>query len=385
VIHTTKTSSLAVLLALGLGACGGSEDKDKKADGKDAKTVAKADDAKADDAKADDAKADDAKADDAKADDAGKGDAAGAAGRDELVGYVPDGANILASTDFKSLFASGLGQYYKVALSQLEGDSKEFMNAAVECKVGPDSWSAAAMGFDTNNQESVVVAFQAGGIGKKETLECLAEKAKAAGAEQKWTMGETNGKPSVEIGEGDNKGKVMSVNDDVVVLAGGTFIDSTAKLLAGEGSAAAEGSLKEPLAGVDRSKTIYFVGMAPPELAQGPMAGLSHGSATVEVSSGLAIGVRMDFADADKAKAAADQINQQVNQFKPMAASMVPQPVIDSLKIEAKDKTITGSVKATEEELKQIQEKVGQAMGGMPGGPGGAPPTGAVPPQAPPQ
>lgn len=378
--------TLTLCTAVALGACGGSKDEAKPADAKDAKAAAKTDakaDTKDDSKGGADADAKAADASDAEKPAAKEAAPGGGGDGSDLLAYVPDGANLIASTDFKAFFASGLGQYYKLALSQLEGESADVLNAAVACKVGPETWTAAVIGADTNKQDASVFAFQGTGLGKKETLECLAEKAKAAGANEDWKVGETNGKTSVDIGEG--KGKAFSVNDDLVVLAGKDFIDPVTKLLAGEGSAATAGSLKEPLATVDRSKTIFIAGVAPADMPPGPMTGLSHGSATIDVSAGLALAMRMDFQDAEKAKAASDMFQQQVDQLKPMAGAFAPPSVMESFTIKAEDKTVTGSIKATDDELKQIQEKVAATMGGAMGGaPGGAPPAaGAAPQQAP--
>jgi hypothetical protein len=55
----------------------------------------------------------------------------------------------------------------------------------------------------------------------------------------------------------------------------------------------------------------------------------------------------------------------------------VPQPIVDSVKIEAKDTTVSIQASATEEDLKKVSELAKGAMGGA--GAGGAPPPAPVP------
>jgi hypothetical protein len=375
---TNKLKTCSVLFAtLALGACGGDKDP-KSADGKDAKAAAGKEDAKA----AEKVPAEEGDAASAEKDDAASAEApddgnAGGGGAD-LVEYIPKGANVVAATDIKAFFASSLGAYYKLALSQLQGESAETMNAAVACDVGPETWTSAALGADTTNPDASIFAFEGTGLGEKETLECLANKAKEAGAEESWTVGETDGTVTVDVGDG--KARIYAVNDDLVVVASSAFIEPAGQLIAGEGAKAIDDVLKEPMAGVDRSKTIFIAGIAPPDLASGPMAGLAHGSATIDVTSGLAIGVRMDFAEPGQAASASKQFQQQLDQFKPVAQNFVPKPVLDSLSIESKEKTVTATIKANEAELEQLQQKLQQTMGASMAGAGAAPtPPGSTP------
>lgn len=356
----TTTLALTFVTA---SACGDKEQpKDAKAKAADAgKDVAKADKGadKGADKKGPDEIADKEPAADGGAD----GDAeptAAAAG--DLVGMVPEQAKMMVIVDLAGLVGSALFEQQGKAL-----ESSPFgknIIAARACNLGPETWRQLVVGTDTADDYSMVVAMAATGIGKKENIECIAAKYKEEDPKADWKIEDSDGKVVVTLDGGD--GTAWAVDDDTLVMAGKSWNAAVQDRIAGKGQAAATSSLKDAVALAGNDGHIRFVGLATADMAQDPIEGATHFGGSLDLADGLALSAAVAFADAATAKTRSDALNAQFQGLKAMAAGLkIPQGVVDSVKIEAKDTAVAVTVKASTEDLAALGQA---ALAGMMGG-----------------
>ncbi len=298
--------------------------------------------------------------------------AAGATVSDAMK-YIPDGANLLIGMDAAKIAASGMMKDNQDMLKQ--GEAGEMIEAADACKVGMTTWKYAVVGGNTDKDKEVVVVVSATGVGKKETLECIGTKVKEKNPEEKFEIGEEDGR--VVVTGGEDGQKLYAVSEDVIALVGADSQEAFKGLLGGTGKTAVDGSLKDVLAAVDQSKHLYFGMVATAEMQEGPTAGLKHVTGSLDLSAGLAIAASGEFSDAAKATELSDMANKQFGEMKGMAGMFgIPAGVVDSVKIEAKGAAVSVSASASEADMKAIGESMKKQLGG---GPGGAPGGGAAP------
>lgn len=295
--------------------------------------------------------------------------AAGATVADALK-YIPDGANLLIGLDAAKVAGSAMMKDNQDMLKQ--GEAGEMIEAADACKVGMATWKYAVVGGNTDKNKEIVIVVSATGVGKKDTLDCIGKKVKEKKPEEKFEVGEEDGR--VVVTGGDDGEKIYSVSDDVIALVGADSQEAFKGLLGGKGKTALDGSLKDVFSSVDQSKHIYFGMVATADMQEGPTAGLKHLTGTVDLSAGLAVAASGEFADAAKATELAGMANKQFGEMKGMAGMFgIPAAVVESVKIEAKGAAVSMSASASADDMKKISETMKKQLGGGPGGaPGGA-------------
>lgn len=277
---------------------------------------------------------------------------------------IPDAATVIGGANIQAMMKSPLYDGNKEMLEK--GEQKEMMDAAKECNLGPDTWKSVVFGVDPEGgEDKVAVVFVATGLGKKENLECIANKAKEKNdGKEPWTMEEKDGKLVLTIDDGDATGYV--VNDDTLAVAGNDWAGAVKELVDGKGKPAIENSLKDVLGRTDMSKAVWAAGVVPASMATGPADGMKDGAMWVDMSSGLEISASIGVKDADTATSKAEEFQKQYDQAKGMAGAFgIPSAVTDSVKIEAKDAAINVSAKASKEDLEKINEALKKSLGGM--------------------
>lgn len=288
----------------------------------------------------------------------GGGGAAGDAAK-----LIPDAAKVVGGVNIESAMKSPLYTDNKDMLEK--GDQKDAMEAAKACNLGPDTWKSVVMGADPEGgEDKMAFVITATGLGKKENLECISGKIKEKNdGKEPWTMEEKDGKLVLTIDEGKATGYV--VNDNTLAVAGKDWAGAVKELVDGKGKPAIENSLKDVVGRTDMSKTVWAAGVIPASMAAGPADGMTNGAMWVDMGSGLELMASIGVKDADTATKKAEELNKQFEGVKGMAGPMgVPQGVIDSVKIEAKDAALNVSAKATADDLKKINEAVKKAIGG---------------------
>lgn len=343
----------AVMCALLLvPACKDEKSEDKKADAKADGGAAKDDSKKAeggDDAKAAQAEGDDG--DGAPAADDG-GDASAAVDV-KPVKLVPEAASVIGGLDLAAIVA---GPSWEKTSQSFDADAKTAIEVATKCKVGPKTWKAAVIGADPTT-ESVVMALSATGIGKKETLDCIHAEVKAKNGSDPWTASE-DGKT---LDMGDGAGHVVS--DDLMVFASTAWGDSVKELVKGEGHAAADGALKSLIDRTDSGKHVWFAGRIPSDLSA--MAAMAIGTSAKDVSGWIDLSAGLELSvmvGVDDAAAAKSTLEGQWNEAKAGAAGVVPQSVVDSVKIGSKDDALTLEAKASAADLDAMSKSLGSMI-----------------------
>lgn len=337
-----------------LPACKDDKSEDEKTDAKAEGGGAKDDSKKAEgggDAKAAEEGDGGAAADDG-GDGADRGDASAAADVTP-VKLVPEAASIIGGLDLAAIVA---GPSWEKTSQSFDADAKTAIEVATKCKVGPKTWKVAVVGADPTT-DAVVMALSATGIGKKETLDCIHAEVKAKNGSDPWTASE-DGKT---LDMGDGAGHVVS--DDLMVFASTAWGDSVKELIKGEGHAAADGALKSLIDRTDSAKHVWFAGRIPPDLSA--MAAMAIGTSAkdvsgwIDLSAGLELSVMVGVDDAATAKST---LEGQWNEAKAAAAGVVPQSVVDSVKIGSKDDAVTLEAKASAADLDAMSKSLGSMI-----------------------
>ncbi len=286
----------------------------------------------------------------------------GAAG--DAAKLIPDAATVMGGVDFQGMMKSPLYEGNKKMLE--EGDQKEAMDAAKACNLGPDTWKSVVFGADPEGgDKKMAFVVTATGLGKKENLECIAGKIKEKNdGEEPWTMEEKDGKLVLTIDGGEATGYV--VNDNTLAVAGSDWAGAVKELVDGKGKPAIDNSLKDVLGRTDMGKTVWAAGVIPASMAAGPADGMKDGAMWMDMSSGLELMASVGVKDADTATAKAKEFTTQFDAVKGMAGTVgIPEAVVNSVKIEAKDASLNVSAKASKDDLEKINEAVKKSLGGM--------------------
>jgi hypothetical protein len=298
---------------------------------------------------------------------------------------VPSQASVLAAVDVKGLMSSKL---YSDNRDQLEtGEAKEMIEALKACNVDQTSLERLTVGADPAS-EGVVVVVSGKGLGKADTLTCVAGKVKEKSGKDPWTLEEKDGAKTLNIGEGEAVGYLVS--DDLVAVASANWAGAVKELIDGKGAAAVDGNLKALVGRAPKDKPLWFAGLMPADAAAGlkgtPGENVKDFSGGLDLANGLAFALAAGVGTPESATALKDELQKQFDQFKGLAvAGGVPQPVIDSVKIAAEADAVTLAAALTHADIDALKQKLGGMIPGMGGGPlgaGGPPP--AMPMDPPP-
>ena len=267
---------------------------------------------------------------------------------------IPDAATMVAGVDVKALLGTKLYTDNKALIEQ--GESKEMLDAATACNLGTDKWKNIVIGFDmTKNQGAAVI--NADGIGKEENLTCINGKVKEKQGKEPFKIEDKDGKKVLTMEDG-SVGYI--INEGTLVVASKDWAAPVKDLIDGKGKSVFDGSLKDVIGRTDTGKHVWFAGTLPADAVKGsPAEGAKDVAGSLDLSGGVAVAASVGFGSADDATKKKDELQKQFDQFKGMAGGMgVPQGVVDSVKIDASGNAVTVAAKASEDDLKKIQEGV---------------------------
>ncbi|MBC8071541.1 MAG: hypothetical protein IAG13_24650 [Deltaproteobacteria bacterium] len=271
---------------------------------------------------------------------------------------IPDAATMVGGIDFKALVGSKAYADNKAMLEQ--GEYKEFVDAATACNLGTDKWKNVVFGADTSKQQFAAV-INADGIGKEENLTCINGKIKEKSGKDSFKIEDKDGKKQLTMDDG---GVGYIVNEGTLAVASKDWAAPVKELVDGKGKSVFDGALKDVIARADSGKHIWVAGTLPADMLKGsPAEGAKDAAASLDLSGGIAVNASVAFASAEEATKKKDELQKQFDGFKGMAGGMgVPQTVVDSVKIDASGSTVTFAAKATDEDVKKIQEGVTKSM-----------------------
>lgn len=285
----------------------------------------------------------------------------GTGGAADAAKLIPDGAQMIAGINVKALMTSKLYTDNK-EMFEKEEEAKEALAAMKECNLDPEKLDSAVIGGD--DKEHFVAVITGEGIGVEANLQCMGDKIKEKTGEDAWTIEDKDGKKVLNIDGGEAFGHLVS--DKMLAVADKEWDAKLLELLDGKGTAAVDGSLKDFYAKAPKDKHIWFAAQTPADAASdlGPAGEAKGAWGGIDLSSGLALEVGAAFENAEKATAVAGEAQKGFDEAKGMAGMIgIPQTVVDTVKIEAKDADLNVSASATQEELDQISSTLKQMAG----------------------
>lgn len=277
--------------------------------------------------------------------------------------FIPEAATVVGGVDLAALQST---QSWKDNKAMVESQGKEALDAMSACNLGLEKWKSVTFGVDPAGGDGKMAAvIVADGLGKKENLDCAAGKIKEKDGKDPWTAEEDGKVLKLEKGQ-----VIYVVDDNTLAVAGKDWAESVKSLTKGEGKSAFDGALKDVIGRTDTGKHVWFAGKLPEDaagMASGQLGATPQDVAGwLDLSGGVELWVAVGLASGDEATKAKESVEKQFEGMKAMAGQFgVPQPVVDSVKFDTKDTAVTVTAKASDAELKTIQEKV---MGGMMGG-----------------
>lgn len=279
--------------------------------------------------------------------------------------FIPEAATVVGGIDLAGVQGT---QSWKDNKAMVESQGKEVLDAMSGCNLGLDKWKSVTFGMDAaGGDEKFAAVVVADGLGKKENLDCAAGKMKEKnGGKDPWTA-EDEGK-TLKM---ENGGVAYVVDDNTVVVAGKAWAEDVKKLTKGEGKNAFDGPLKDVIGRTDTGKHVWFAGKLPDDAKGaakmlGDVGEPQDVAGWLDMSGGIELWVAIGFKSGDEATKAKEAGEKQFEAFKGMAGQFgVPQGVVDSVKFDTKDTAATVTAKASDADLKTLQEKMGGMMGGM--------------------
>jgi len=287
-------------------------------------------------------------------------------GAGDAAKLIPEAATIVGGVNLAAIQGT---QGWKDNKAMLESQGKEALDAMTACNLGIDKWKSVTVGVDPSAaEEKMAAVIVADGLGKKENLDCAAGKIKeqSGGEKDPWTA-EEDGK----VLKMENGVVAYVVDDNTIAVAGKAWAEDVKKLTKGEGKSAFDGSLKDVIGRTDTGKHVWFAGMIPESAkgmakSAGDIGDPKDVAGWLDLGSGMEIFVALGLASSDEATKAKETFSTQFEDMKGMAGQFgVPQGVVDSVKFDTKDTAVTVSAKASPEDMKVIETKLKENLGGM--------------------
>ena len=313
-----------------------------------------------------------------------KGGASAAGGK-----LIPEQATIMGGIDVAGLMKT---KHYTDNKGMLEKQREwtEMSAAAKACNLDPEKALSSIL-FGTDGKANFAAVITGEGLGDEKNLTCIADKAKEKnGGKTPFTIADDGGKKVLRMDGGDGTGFI--VDGKTVLFVSKSWEGAVKELMDGKGKAAIDGPNKAVFARADQSKHIWAAGLIPAEaagMAKGMGAEPKDFSISLDLADGMAFAAAVGLASADQATALKKKADEGLAMVKGIAPMMgIPAKALETLKIDAKDATISVSASMSHDDVKQLQDKAGAAMmglGGMGGGmaPPMEPPVEAAPPTPP--
>jgi hypothetical protein len=309
---------------------------------------------------------------------------------------IPEQATIMGGIDIAGLMKT---KHYTDNKGMLESQREwtEMSAAAKACNLDPEKALGSIL-FGTDGKANFAAVITGEGLGDEKNLTCIADKAKEKnGGKTPFTIADDGGKKVLRMDGGDGTGFIVDAK--TVIFVSKSWEGAVKELMDGKGKPAIDGPNKAVFARADQSKHIWAAGLIPAEaagMAKGMGAEPKDFSISLDLADGMSFQAALGLASADQATALKKKADEGLAMVKGLAPMMgIPAKALETLKIDTKDNQISVSASMSNDDVKQLQEKAGAAMGGMMGGMGGmgggkappmemdAPPAEAVPPTPP--
>ena len=269
----------------------------------------------------------------------------GPASRVEL---LPSEATAVVAVDLASLTASELYRDNQAALHQ--GETKQFVDAAISCNLGPERWRRATLGFrSTANEFAVVVTAE----GLAQNLACVRDALARQDGAKPWLRVEGSKHERYDFADG-SAGWVL--DECTFVVASQTWVTPVEQLLDGGGKSVLGTPLEPVIRRAVVGRPIWFAGFLPPLLVSGVAVDREvEASGSIDLSAGIAVSTALGFADPGFASTKAATFRDSFASARAgLTAIGIPQSVLDRVKIVAHGPTVAIDASANHEELATI-------------------------------
>jgi len=246
----------------------------------------------------------------------------------------------------------------------LAAEAADVLGAMKECGVPLSKVDGIIFGF--SEDEDVVLAAKAKGLGDPSTLDCLAKKIEKASGESPWSRVTHGCSTTLKITDGESKGFV--VGRDIVVFASKSLETSVERRVQGNGKSALDGRLSWVRREVDTSTSAWMAVNLSPTMAAGmssSMAGVTRVGLDIDASKGLGLSMGAGFGRASQAKAAAKELESQIGQVKAMLPLVgLPSTVGDSIAISSKGNFLRLGMFLAPSDVDALRKAIEGATGG---------------------
>ncbi|MBA3550515.1 MAG: hypothetical protein H0T76_28910, partial [Nannocystis sp.] len=290
---------------------------------------------------------------------------------------IPADAALLAHVDLKRLTSSPLWAANR-SLLDADPEVKKQLESLAACNMAFDGLRTLDIGVAPDGMNFAVIATGTG-IGKPENLRCLHDRP----GDKDWTIDAAGpgGRPRLVADNGEAFGH--PVDDDTISFVSKGWDPAVLGLLTGKGTSVRDGMLKDVLAQADQSKSVWFAGNLPPQLAamataapgMQSLSGLKTIAGSLDLSTGLGLVLAFGMEDPDRARATLAELQKQFAGVKPAASMLgIPSTAVDKVSFATKDAAVTMAASLTMDEINAMT----QAMRGAT--PERSGPLGTVPP-----
>lgn len=223
-----------------------------------------------------------------------------------------------------------------------------------------------AFGFD--DAEHVVLAAHAKGLGTEATWRCLQTESVARGRSFDLVITGTARGEGPQLRSSDGDGIGYFPDDDTMVMASSAWDADVQARLRGEGKAAIEGSLSGTMARIHQDDPLWLAGritgLAELGLASTPMKGIVDVAVDLRLEGvDLLVTTSVDAGEAADAARMRDEVQQKVDEFKPMVAAIgLPSSVAPKLAFVAKSDVVELELSLTGDELRSMREFIERTL-----------------------
>ncbi|MCH9687333.1 MAG: hypothetical protein K0V04_38215 [Deltaproteobacteria bacterium] len=247
----------------------------------------------------------------------------------------------------------------------IAAELSEPVGAMEECGVGSRTWRALAFGMDTLSRidEPMAVALSATGLGRADTLACIAsELASRRDGQPPWNRRSTDG---AMVFTDDTTAYV--IDNDTVVWSSAAAGAAVEQRLRGGGPSIFEGPLRPALVRTDTRRPLWFAGTipraTPPTLLADDMGEPRNAAGWMDMRSGLEVLVSIAVESPGAAARVRTAAISEFPQFQIMAQGMgIPETTLDSVEFGTMGDAFTVSVFASASDVEKIQQRMMEVL-----------------------
>lgn len=280
---------------------------------------------------------------------------------------IPAQANAALGFRLDPLRASPVGGMLSGALRS-EPDVAAVMTAVSTCEVELAGMTGLTAGDMTDDENGMMVAISAPGLGNEDVVRCLEKEAgRATGEGGGLVLFETRG--DVRITPQQDGGHLIILNKDTLVVVDQAWESQVFAAIEDPASRSTDSSLAKAMGRVDRSSDLWLSAMVPEDtradLAEIPGAdGIETINATLALGEGIALALDMGLVDASKAETLRTALSEALGELTPEDAAQmgIPDGLLDSIELAGEGSQVTAKVALGGDAVGQMVGMMGALM-----------------------